>query len=220
MNKRILPLACAAALASLAGIASAEEAAAGPVTLSGNVAFTSDYIWRGVSQTREEPAIQGGLTLTHEAGIYAGIWGSNVDFGDDANLELDVSLGFATEFENGVGIDVGIVHFDYPSESDYNTEEIYLGGSYSFFSAKANFNLDGNYNYYEAAAEFELPQEFALGFHVGYNDPEEGDSATDWKVGISKEFFGLGFELAYTDTNIDDVPEADGRAVFTVSKEF
>jgi len=219
MKMRFLTLACAAALASISGAAIAED---GPFTISANVAMTTDYVWRGISQTSEDPAIQGGFDLEHESGIYLGGWGSNVDFGpgDPADLELDVYGGFTKEFDNGFGFDIGLIHYDFPDVSDYATEEIYLGASYSFFSAKFNHNLDGNYNYYEAGAEFDLPQEFGLNMHIGYNDPDAGDGATDWKIGVTKELFGLGFELAYTDTDINDVPEADARAVFTVSKEF
>lgn len=214
MKRKILPLACGIVLAGLTAGAQAE------VELSANVALTSDYVWRGVSQTNSDPAIQGGFDLSHESGLYAGVWGSNVEFGDDAHVELDLYGGYSFELQNGIGLDVGIIHFDYPSMDDYNTEEVYLGISYGIFSAQVNHNLDDWYDYYEVAADFELPYEFGLGLHVGYTDPEGDDGVTDWKIGLTKSYFGLDFELAYTDTDMDNSDVADGRAFLTVSKTF
>ncbi len=63
------------------------------ITPSASAALTTDYIWRGVSQTNNDPAIQGSFDLSHESGIYAGVWGSNVEFGDqDTSMELDVNV--------------------------------------------------------------------------------------------------------------------------------
>ena len=54
-----------------------------------NVAISSDYIWRGMTQTNEEPAVSGGFDIAGDNGLYFGTWASNVEFGDDAALELD-----------------------------------------------------------------------------------------------------------------------------------
>ena len=76
---------------------------------SANVALTSDYVWRGDSQTDSDPAIQGGIDFKHPVGIYAGAWGSNVDFpdanGDTANIEIDFYGGYVHDFGNGFGAD-------------------------------------------------------------------------------------------------------------------
>lgn len=87
-----------------------------PVTVSGNVAIVSDYRFRGVSQSDEEIAVQGGVTLTHESGFYGGFWGSNLagwgTFGG-ANLELDVIGGYKRPLAGGT-IDVGLTWYMYP----------------------------------------------------------------------------------------------------------
>ena len=78
---------------------------------SGNVAITSDYVWRGISQTDEDPAIQGGFDYANGM-FYAGTWASNVDFGDDSdtNIEVDFYGGLAGALESGVTWDVGVIY--------------------------------------------------------------------------------------------------------------
>ena len=78
---------------AVAGLLVASSAASA-IEISGNVALTTDYIWRGMSQTDGSPAIQGGFDADFGNGIYAGAWGSNVDFGSDSDesMELDLSL--------------------------------------------------------------------------------------------------------------------------------
>jgi len=92
-----------------------------PLTVSGSVALVSDYRFRGVSQSDEEMAVQGGLTVTHTSGLYAGAWGSNLSgwgtFGG-ANMELDLIAGYKTEVTSGVNVDVGVTWYMYPGGAD------------------------------------------------------------------------------------------------------
>lgn len=214
MKLKKLSVACCFMVGSFSGLALAE----GPITA--NVALTSDYVWRGTSQTDNGPAIQGGFDYAHASGFYLGVWGSNVDFNSDANVELDLYGGYSTEFGNGIGLDVGVIHYDYPGESSLDFEEVYLGLSYGIVSAKVSHDPDNDNTYWEAGADFTLPQEFSLGLHVGYNDPDAGNEVTDWKVAVGKSAFGVDFELAYTDTDSDNNSLADGRGIFTISKSF
>ena len=87
----------------------------------GNVALTSDYVFRGVSQNDEDPALQAGLELTHvPSGLYGAIWGSNVDFGDDigSNAEIDFVLGWGHPFNEDLALDVNISRYTYPGTND------------------------------------------------------------------------------------------------------
>lgn len=110
----------AAAMLLTATPAFAQEEEAGPVTVSGSVALVSDYRFRGVSQTNEEMAIQGGLTVKHESGLYAGTWASNLagwgQFGG-ANMELDLYAGYTLPV-GGATLDVGATWYMYPGGSD------------------------------------------------------------------------------------------------------
>jgi uncharacterized protein (TIGR02001 family) len=190
--------------------------------ISANVALTTDYVWRGVSQTDNGPAIQGGFDYAHESGVYVGVWGSNVDFGPavDSNVEVDLYGGYATEFDGGVSLDVGFIHYDYPSESDNDFEELYLGLGYGPVSARVSHDFDNENTYWELGAGFDLPAEVGLSLHVGYYDFDDGSEYSDWKVAVSKSLAGADFELAYTDTDIDDDDLADGRLFLSVSKSF
>ena len=95
-------------------------------SVSGNVGLYSDYIFRGYTQTKNDPALQGGFDVEHESGLYAGVWASNVnwttegEYMDDNSLELDFYGGFAGGFgETGIGYDVGILKFYYPGENTF-----------------------------------------------------------------------------------------------------
>ncbi|VAX11131.1 Conserved hypothetical protein 2001 [hydrothermal vent metagenome] len=229
MSIHKLTLACGAfAMMGVSSMAIAEEAH----QFSANVALSSDYIWRGISQTDNGPAISGGFDYAHSSGFYAGVWASNVDFGagDDSNIEIDVYGGYGGEFK-GVSFDVGILHYDYASESNNDFEEVYLGLGYGFLGVMVSysddgFNESGDATYYEANADFELPLGVGLGLHVGRYELEEGaEDYTDWKIALSREYQGFGFELAYTDTDLSDTDcgddtLCDAHGVFTVSKEF
>lgn len=100
----------------------AEETPA--ITISGSAAVVSDYRFRGVSQSDDEPAVQAGITITHESGFYLATWGSNLagwgTFGGP-NLELDLVGGWKKTFEGGVGIDVGVTVYTYPGGADTTT---------------------------------------------------------------------------------------------------
>ncbi|WP_022974490.1 TorF family putative porin, partial [Xanthomonas maliensis] len=87
--KLFSPMCCALLLSSVAPLAHAEEAStASP--LSGTFAVTSDYVFRGISQTNGDPAFQAGLTYKHPSGFYAAAWTSNVDPGEgDPDWEVD-----------------------------------------------------------------------------------------------------------------------------------
>ncbi|MGC4252629.1 MAG: TorF family putative porin [Sphingobium sp.] len=98
----------------------AQEEPAAPVTVSGSVALVSDYRFRGVSQSDKGMAVQGGVTLTHESGLYAGTWGSSLSgwgtFGG-SNMELDLFAGYAIPL-GGATLDVGLTWYMYPSGAD------------------------------------------------------------------------------------------------------
>jgi hypothetical protein len=134
MRTKIM-LATAASLLAVAP-AAAQEAPAGPFTVSGSVALVSDYRFRGVSQSDEELAVQGGLSVTHESGLYAGTWASNLSgwgtFGG-SNTELDLYGGFKTTLSNGLTVDAGLLWYMYPggaSETDFAEPYIKLSATY------------------------------------------------------------------------------------------
>jgi len=200
----------ATGLAACSALAQAE--------FSANVAMTTDYVWRGVSQTNEDPAIQGGFDYAHSSGLYIGTWGSNVEFGGAEHMEMDLYGGWSGEF-SGVGVDVGAIRYMYFDDTGIDFTELYLGGSYGPFSAKVSNDFDNDNLYIEAGLEFGLPSDVTLALHVGNYNFDAGGDYTDYSIGVSKEIGGVGLDLSYYDTDADG-PLSDGRVVFTVSKSM
>ena len=208
-----------------------------PGQFTGSVALTSDYIFRGVSQTNEDPAVQGSINYNYDAGdgfgLYTGIWASNVDFAD-ANTEFDFSAGVTYKLKDW-NFDVGSLYYAYPgadSNLNYDYWEAKFGAGYDFKIAAVNgavyytpeeFGDNGNGYYYVLGAAVPLPCDFTLDGHVGhseFDDKNPMDSYTDWAFGIAYNFKGVTLKLEYTDTDLKQSELDDSREVFTISKAF
>ena len=152
--------------------------------VSANVSFTSDYIWRGMTQT-DAPAIQGGFDFEAESGFYAGIWGSNVNFNNGAGSELDYYFGYATEV-GSVGVDVGYISYEYiDSTPDATFDETYLGLSFGDFGVSFAF---GDYDYTEVS--------YALGdVSFSYGDYDEYGENTTISYGFACGSYECGISV-------------------------
>jgi uncharacterized protein (TIGR02001 family) len=108
-------------VAAAPALAQDDTAPPPPVTISGSAAIVSDYRFRGVSQSDEDVAVQAGVTISHESGLYGGFWGSNLagwgTFGG-ANLELDIIGGYKFKPTEDVTLDVGVTYYMYPGGAD------------------------------------------------------------------------------------------------------
>lgn len=195
---------------------------------SGSVALTSDYIFRGVSQTNQEPALQAGLEYAADSGFYVGTWGSNINWLSDlstpeapisSSLELDAYAGYRGKFGDSIGFDVGALYYWYPGDypSGFNsadTAELYFGISAGVFSAKYSYALtdlfgyadsDGS-GYLDAAVNWEFVPTWTLNVHGGkqWIESNADFEYTDWKLGVTKSFDGgFAVALAYTDTDTE-----------------
>ena len=189
--------------------------------VSANVSLATDYVWRGVSQTLENPAISGGFDWAPSDNFYVGTWASNVDFGDVENIEVDLYGGWATELSSGVSVDIGFIQYLYFDDSaDVDFNEIYGGLGFNGFSGKLSYDVDNKNTYIEAGYDYELSSGLGLGFHIGNYDFDEGEGYTDYSISLAGSFKGLDYGLAYIDTDIDDLDEADGRVVLSISRSF
>jgi len=210
-----------------------------PGTFTGTVTAVSDYNWRGVTQTSQDPALQGSVDYSMENGFYAGAWASNVDFGDCCDEEVEVDL--YTGFSGGETVtwDVGFVYYWYPGAEDLDFPEVYASVGYEWVEAKLSYSSDfANYSeqawYLEGNAAYELPANFGLEAHIGYSTGdgiEEAygqDDYFDWSVGVTYAFknFGLGLkyvdgsDLETLDGTPDDVSSSEGVVIFSVSTTF
>lgn len=209
--------------------------AAAPVaagSLSSTVTLASDYVFDGVSQTDEDPALQASLDFEAENGFYVGIWGSNVDFGPDdpADVEIDLYAGFAGEFGDGWGFDVGVVTYLYtgaPSEG-YDYTEVYGGLTFPIGTEAMVWLADDDDVFGGSTWRFKLKHSFELsetlsldleGTRTNYSDSESEDF-THFQIGFTKTLGRFDAYLGYSDTTIDDEPLADGRVIFTISTTF
>jgi len=215
MHKSLLTLAVLGAMA-LPTVSQAEEAAS-DWSFSSNVAYTSDYYVRGLSQNFHKPALQGGFDVEHSSGFSFGTWASNVSPNTfpDASLEIDIYAGYGGEFgDSGVGYSVGLIGYTYPggswadcvgcrdsqnnpttSKNTWNTYEANFGISYSYFSAQVSTTL-GNW--------------FGVDKETGYDD----DSKFSTYVELNAEFpFGDGWSVighvGHLDVKAEISPDAD-----------
>jgi uncharacterized protein (TIGR02001 family) len=159
-----------------------------------NVAIANDYVWRGMTQTAEEPAISGGFDIAGESGLYFGTWASNVEFGDGAALELDWYAGYANELENGLSYDIGYLAFTYPGEDSLDFEEIYFGLGYSYFGLTYSSGQDSapdNTEFSVALGE--------TGLGITYGDYDEYGEYTIISYDLPISIAGLGVALSWSD---------------------
>ncbi len=195
-----------------------------------NVSLTSDYRYRGISQTRLKPALQGGVDFSHSSGFYLGAWASTIkwikDGGGDSKVEIDLYGGYKTEVAPGLTLDVGLLTYNYPSNKlavSANTREVYGALSYGPVTAKyshAATNLFGfadskKSGYFDLTATFDLGDGLILTPHVGYqkvkgagNDPF---SYTDYSLSLAKDYAGFTFGAAIVGTDTDNYVGPNGK---------
>lgn len=200
---------------------------------AGGVAFTSDYLFRGISQTSNNSAVQGTLTYNFNSGVYLTAWGSSI--ASPAGQELDLLAGYTGKVQE-VSYDVGVMRYAYPGWSkenlgvadadgnpvapDYN--EVY--GSVSYKGAK--FGLNYSPDYFAESGKFlytyvsygaEVGKGVSVFASVANNAFKDNammkqalgysgtkDSYIDYKVAASKTFDGVGVELAYVGSSIKE----------------
>ena len=226
----------------------AVQAGDSPHEFSANVALTTDYLFRGISQTEGNPALQGGFDYAYSGdavpvGFYAGVWGSNIDFNDgaDATLELDYYGGITGNlFNTGIGWDIGVIYYDYPGdESSADYEYIEYGGSlsYSFDTTLSpelgvavwyspDFFADtGDAIYVNPTLGLTLPHDFSLSFGYGYQDVDDIGDYNNFSVGLSKDWKIFTFDVTYSATSDEDdfcggTDLCDDTVVFSISSSF
>ncbi|MEL6473492.1 MAG: TorF family putative porin [Pseudomonadota bacterium] len=214
-----------ASLAVVMGIGATGTAAA-EGEFSGNVTLTSDYVWRGISQSNEDLAIQGGFDYANGM-FYAGTWASSIDFedGSDSNVELDLYGGLAGEFEGGVAWDVGVIGYLYPDSDaeDLDFVELYGGLGYAFeggveVGGYAYFDPDNENLYVEGTAGLGLTDNLSADVSIGNYSFDEGEDYTAYSIGGTLSVEGFDLDLRYWGTDIDDVDIADERIVLSISR--
>ncbi|MGZ5199777.1 MAG: TorF family putative porin [Telluria sp.] len=213
--------------------------------LSYNASVVSDYRYRGISQTRLDPALQGGLDYTNTpSGLYAGTWLSTIkwvhDSGGDANVEWDAYGGKRGDLGNGVSYDVGGLYYFYPRNglpTSANTFELYgqlgFGPAYVKYSNSLTSlfgTADSKHSgYLDVGANLETGmQGLAVQLHAGRQEVRHNaaSSYTDYKIGLSKDLGVATLALAWVRTTTTSYRAPDGAnlgksaAVLSLSKTF
>ncbi len=231
MKKLILASAVSAAF--IGSFAQAQEAAKSEHAISYNLGVTSDYVFRGISQSRNKPAFSAGVDYSHApSGFYAGTWASTISWVNDATnktdypyantpYELDLYAGVKGDVGGGFSYDAGAIHYYYPGHKlgkapDANTTEVYGKVAYGPVYLKVNYalgdafftsNKAGSY-YVDVSGDFPVMDGLTLNLHAGRFEFKEapGWSYSDWKVGVTKDFGnGLSGAIAATGTNAQNV---------------
>ena len=186
------------------------------VSLSGNIAITTDYVWRGMTQNAGDPSVSGGFDLEDDSGFYIGAWAANVLAAEGSatgSLELDGYLGYSSSFNENAGYDIGYIAYTYPGVDEWDFEEAYI--TFDFFGAYVTYAAGegDSKNYGEIGYSVDAgPGSFS----ISYGDYEDIGSnylvGYDWSVGD----FTLGFY--FSDFNSDETPAKDeDGGFFTIS---
>ncbi len=229
-----LTAAVLALAAATPALAQDEESSA--FTVTGSVGLVSDYRFRGVSQSDKEMAIQGGITINHESGFYAGFWGSNIDFNDGffsgkeaAELELDLFVGYGFELDENTKLDLNFTYYAYPGSYDaydYDFWEIIVGLSHDF--GVASVGIKGAYTPDTFGADEEafwlggnltvpVTDWLSISGNVGEQWFEFGDDYTHYDIGLTATYEGVTFDARYVATDLDYIDE---EFVFSVGFGF
>jgi uncharacterized protein (TIGR02001 family) len=227
-------------LVAMPALALADDAAS---PLTANVSLTSNYVFRGISQTGGDPAIQGGFDYTHSSGLYIGTWASNVGWIEDyqgyksGNMEIDVYGGYRGSFASDFSYDLGAIQYTYPGTRNgavnADTTELYASLGWKWFTAKYSYYVsnqvfgfdkaDGS-DYWDLSASLPIAETgLTAGAHWGTfkfknNSDQDYD---DWKVSLAYDMgklstatSGMTAGVMYTDTNAKKSFWTDGNNEF------
>jgi uncharacterized protein (TIGR02001 family) len=230
------------ALMMFAGISAAQA------QVTGNLGLTSDYRFRGVSQTQNAPAVQGGIDYTHASGLYVGNWNSSVSsqlYTNGAGVESDVYAGFKKQVFGNFTLDVGSMNYFYPragTNGSFDTNELYAGISYKeLVTVKYSHALSDyfgtanskNSYYVQADAAIPVVGKLVALAHVGRTNVNNSSTLdyTDYNVGLGYDLQGWNLAAKYytntgTTSTFQTANTVNGQrlykdaVVFSVAKSF
>lgn len=197
----------------------------GFAAVSGNISGTSNYLWRGVTQTNDAVAIQGSIDYSHDSGFYVGTWASNVDFGDDTSYELDLYVGYGGSITEDSSYDLNYLYYAYPdAEGSIDFGELQGAITWKWFEVSysqvvnagddvATEPLDNkDLSYLAATITVPLTEKLNLSVHYGYSDGEVveawfgEDNYADYNMTLSTDtsMGTVSFMVSDTDLIQDD----------------
>jgi len=209
---------------------------------SGTVTLASDYMFNGVSQTNNDPALQGSVDYVADNGIYAGVWTSNVDYGASADREIDPYVGQYIQFTDTWGVDYGIAYYTYHNgnnSSSLNYPEIYAKLSRVADFGTTGFNFWYTWDYFGTGADhaigmlthrYSFLENHAIFVGIDYSKSLDEDkyaweangdtSYVHYKLAYQTSWNGFAIELSAENTTLNNNNLADERLVAMVSRTF
>ncbi|CAA6801271.1 MAG: Unknown protein [uncultured Sulfurovum sp.] len=186
----------------------------GEVEVSANISAVNNYVWRGMTQTNNTAAIQGGFDVDMN-GFYVGTWTSNVDFSEGqgkGDIEVDGYVGYSGELAT-LEYDLGFIRYGYLTDSSLNGNEIY-------FSLSKNFGLISFGATYSKGLE-DVPDDIALNtsivvmqdynFDLAYGHYDQNGEY--YSIGLSKSFDKIDFSLIYHNFSPEDLGSENQKNV-------
>ena len=189
--------------------------------VTGNLGLTSDYRFRGISQSQNAPAVQGGVDYNHSSGFYIGNWNSSVSsqvYTQGSGVESDLYAGWKKDIYKGLTLDVGSYNYFYPrakttgTGSNFDTYEAFVGLGYGPVSAKYSRTIGSGYfgttnaqgtQYYQADVAYPLPvkglEKVSFLAHAGHTNVANSTTLdySDYNVGLGYDLEGWQFAAKY-----------------------
>jgi uncharacterized protein (TIGR02001 family) len=212
------------------GLALATATPAMSAPLSANAAVTSNYIFRGISQSGAQSAVQAGLDYDLGSvvpGLAVGTWASSIDFGhatigDDTPMELDLYGSYTGSITDKFGYAVGLITYNYPNAPtgvNYNWYEVWGSLSYNFdifsvtgkvFYAPDYVNLSDSQWYYTGGVTIPIASWLAFSANIGRTELDHAvtpiiKSYTDWNLSLAATFDAYTLTIGYASTDLDGV---------------
>ena len=209
----VLPVAICCLMAPFPASAQADGS-----PFSANVTLTTDYLYRGLSQTDSDPAIQGGFDYTHSSGFFAGLWASNVDFAtnpprnEPRDIEIDYFIGYNRELGAEWSAQATLIRYTYPgadADFHYDYNELLLDATFrGLVTAGLGytndiFGSDATAVTYELTGRYPLAEHFDLHAGAGYFDLDDliDEAYLYWNLGVSAFVGQFTLDLGYFDTD-------------------
>ena len=189
--------------------------------LTANAGITNNYIWRGLTQTQNQPGVSGGLDFAFENGLYIGTWVSNVNYApnDAFSYENDIYFGYSGKVKN-LGFDLGYLYYNYDNAANFDFGEIFgelsiagfSFGGYVLANTEANESRSEDFGFGEAYYAYlnyaiDIKDGLELGLHIGHHNGDFNEvfngvagNYIDYNISLAKS----GFSFMITNTNLED----------------
>lgn len=233
--KRFVAARCSALLllAAVGTVANSAE-------FSGYLALTTDYVWRGVTQSDGDPAAQLGGDVSFDTGLYAGAWVSTIDISNGANHQRDTEViyyaGYGHDLNNSWALGANVVAHTYPGQSgviDYSYEELIVSVNYrdrawlEYAYSQDLYDTGSEAHNIELYTEWPAGRYLIVGAGAGYYDVSRvvGSGYGYWELGVTWPIEKFDLDLRYHDTNrpvmfISTPERADSRISLTLRMSF